>query len=68
MAHRSQHPVPVLPVEVLQLCVTLHRDLADATAVAVRQSLAGAATWKQIVKVMDLAESTLKTHYSLLAR
>lgn len=65
MAHRSQHPVPALPLEVLQICVTLRRDLDDMTAVAVRQALAEGATWKEIATVMGSAESTLKTHYSL---
>ncbi|MCF3143770.1 helix-turn-helix domain-containing protein [Streptomyces platensis] len=65
MAHRSQHPVPALPLEVLQICVALRRDLEDVTAVAVRQALADGATWKEIAAVMSAAESTLKTHYSL---
>ncbi|MEU5013365.1 helix-turn-helix transcriptional regulator [Streptomyces sp. NPDC021749] len=65
MAHRAQRPVPALPLEVLQLCVTLRRDLDDLTAVAVRQALADGAIWKDIAKVMGAAESTLKNNYSL---
>ncbi|WP_310726214.1 helix-turn-helix transcriptional regulator [Streptomyces sp. N2A] len=65
MAHRAQRPVPALPLEVLQICVTLRRDLDDLTAVAVRQALADGALWKDIAKVMGAAESTLKNNYSL---
>ncbi len=65
MAHRTQHPVPALPLEVLQLCVALRRDLDDTTAVALRQALARGATWKQVAEVMHAAESTLKNQYSV---
>lgn len=65
VAHRSQHPVPALPLEVLQNCIALRRDLDDFTAVAVRQALADGATWKEIAALMASAESTLKNHYSM---
>ncbi|MFF8373492.1 helix-turn-helix domain-containing protein [Streptomyces lydicus] len=65
MAHRSPHPVPALPLEILQICVALRRDLEDTTAVALRQALAHGATWKEITEVIPAAESTLKSHYSV---
>ncbi|GAA2330353.1 hypothetical protein Scani_34050 [Streptomyces caniferus] len=65
MANNSQRPVPAAPLEMLQICVALRRDLDDITAVAVRQALADGAIWKDIAKVVGAAESTLKTNYSL---
>ncbi|MFJ6792074.1 helix-turn-helix domain-containing protein [Streptomyces angustmyceticus] len=65
MANNSQRPAPATPLEMLQICVALRRDLEDITAVAVRQALADGAAWKDVAKVMGAAESTLKTNYSL---
>ncbi|MEU9111115.1 helix-turn-helix transcriptional regulator [Streptomyces sp. NPDC048483] len=62
--HSAHHRVPALPLEVLECCVALRRDLDDITAVATRHALANGATWPQIGKVMTTSESTLKGNYS----
>ncbi|AWN24903.1 MULTISPECIES: helix-turn-helix transcriptional regulator [Streptomyces] len=64
LAHRAQHPVPALPLECLETCVAMRRDLDDTIAVALRQALAKGASWPQIAKVMTTTEGTLKGHYS----
>ncbi|MFF4953429.1 helix-turn-helix domain-containing protein [Streptomyces chattanoogensis] len=62
--HSARHRVPALPLEIVECCVALRRDLDDITAVATRHAHANGATWPQIAKIMTTSQSTLKSNYS----
>ncbi|UQA97299.1 helix-turn-helix domain-containing protein [Streptomyces halobius] len=62
--HLAHNQVQALPLEAVEQCVALQRDLCDVTAVAIRQALSNGALWPQIARAMNSSASTLKVSYS----
>ncbi|MEU6965738.1 helix-turn-helix domain-containing protein [Streptomyces chrestomyceticus] len=64
LEHRANQPVPAYPLETIQYCVALRRDLEEGLAVLIRQSLQNGATWRALGKTLNLTPNTLKSRYS----
>ncbi|MEW1660610.1 helix-turn-helix transcriptional regulator [Streptomyces sp. NPDC093707] len=62
--HAATHRTVDLPLDVVERCVALRRELEDFTVVAVCQARGDGATVPQLAKIMYIAPSTVRANFT----